>query len=76
MKQALQSFKNGELTVEEVPKPVLKPGGVLVRNVRSLISSGTEGMLVELAKKSLLGKARERPDLVSKSSRRPGETVC
>jgi len=66
MKQALQSFKNGELMVEEVPKPVLKPGGVLVRNVRSLISSGTEGMLLELSKKSLLGKARERPDLVSK----------
>jgi len=66
MKQALQSFKTGELAVEEVPQPVLKPGGVLVRNVRSLISPGTEGMLLELAKRSLLGKIKARPDLVHK----------
>src|SRR5690606_15324296 len=41
-----------------------KSGGVIVRNVASLISAGTERMAIEFASKSLLGKARERPDLV------------
>lgn len=64
MKAVFQSYRTGELLVAEVPPPALKPGGVLVRNVASLVSAGTERLMVELARKSLLGKAKERPDLV------------
>lgn len=64
MKQAIQSFKTGELTVTEVPSPVLRPRGILVRNAASLISAGTERMVVAFAEKNLLEKARARPDLV------------
>lgn len=66
MKQVILNLKNGDLTVEEVPAPTLKNGGVLVRNHYSVISAGTESGLVGLAEKSLLGKARERPDLARK----------
>src|SRR5262249_57021282 len=52
------------LTLEQVPEPALKPGGVLVRNACSLISAGTERTSVETAQSSMLGKARGRPDLV------------
>src|SRR5262245_3290404 len=64
MKQVVQNFRTGELTVEELPPPALKPGGVLVRTAWSLISAGTERTVVETAQSSLIGKARERPDLV------------
>ncbi len=47
-----------------MPPPTLRPGGVLVRTAASVISPGTEKMVLELGKKSLIGKARERPDLV------------
>jgi len=66
MKQVIQNFKTGTLSVQEVPTPVLRPRGVLVRTHYSLISVGTEGGTVRLAKASLLGKARSRPDLVRK----------
>jgi predicted dehydrogenase/threonine dehydrogenase-like Zn-dependent dehydrogenase len=64
MKQVLQNPKTGELKVAEVPPPVPQRGRVLVRAAASLISAGTERMSIELGKRSLLGKARERPDLV------------
>src|SRR6266567_1858085 len=64
MKQVIQDFKSGELSVQEVPAPSLSPGFVLVRNHYSLISAGTERSSVSTAKASLLGKARQRPDLV------------
>jgi len=64
MKQIIQNFKTGILSVEEVPSPVVKPDGVLVRTACSLISGGTERSAINLAQKSLLGKARQRPDLV------------
>lgn len=64
MKQVLQNFRSGVLKVDEVPETICKSGGVLVRNVASLISAGTEKMAVDLAQKSLVGKAKERPDLV------------
>ena len=66
MKQVLQYFKTGVISVEEVPVPALKPGCVLVRNKASLISKGTEGGRVQLGKMSLLGKARARPEQVKK----------
>jgi polar amino acid transport system substrate-binding protein len=64
MKQLLQDLRTHEIAVEEVPAPGCQPGGVLVRNVASLISSGTERAAVKLGRMSLLGKALERPDLV------------
>ncbi|MBS2027851.1 MAG: bi-domain-containing oxidoreductase [Deltaproteobacteria bacterium] len=66
MKQVLQSYRTGVLRVAEVPAPGVEPGSVLVQTSASLVSVGTERMTVELAKKSLVGKARERPDLVKK----------
>ncbi len=64
MKQVIQNFRSGVLKVDDVPAPLVKRGGVLVRNVASLISAGTEKMAVDLAQRSLVGKAKERPDLV------------
>jgi len=64
MKQILQNLKTGELKIADVPPPVAQKGRVLVRAAASLISAGTERMTVDMGKKSLLGKARERPDLV------------
>src|SRR3982751_1507361 len=64
MKQVVQNYRTGELKVEELPPPALRPGGVLVRTAYSLISAGTERTTVETAQSSLVGKAKERPDLV------------
>lgn len=64
MKQVLQSMRNGETYIAEVPIPTPKPGTVLVKTAASLVSAGTERMLVEFAEKSLVGKASSRPDLV------------
>lgn len=64
MKQLLQNLKSGETFVAEVPIPTPRHGQALVRVVNSLISAGTERTLVEFAQKSLLGKARARPDLM------------
>jgi predicted dehydrogenase/threonine dehydrogenase-like Zn-dependent dehydrogenase len=64
MKQVLQNNKTGELKVEEVPHPILMPRGVLVRNEYSLISKGTERTKVDFARKSMVTKAKSRPDLV------------
>ena len=64
MKQIIQNYKTGKIKLAEVPVPAIKSGGVLVRNVVSLISAGTERLMIDLAKKSLLGKAIARPDLL------------
>jgi predicted dehydrogenase/threonine dehydrogenase-like Zn-dependent dehydrogenase len=64
MKQIIQFQKTGEITIEDLPAPMLKPGTVLVQNIYSLISSGTERTSVETAQASMLGKAKSRPDLV------------
>jgi predicted dehydrogenase len=66
MKQVLQNVKTGETTLETVPPPTLQAKGVRVRTAASLISAGTEKMLIDLAQKSYLGKAQARPDLVKK----------
>jgi predicted dehydrogenase/threonine dehydrogenase-like Zn-dependent dehydrogenase len=66
MKQVAQNYRSGDLTVLDVPVPACKPGGVLVRSLYSLISTGTELMKVSEARLSLLGKARARPDQVRK----------
>lgn len=64
MLQVVQNVGNGKLELVEVPAPALLPGGVIVRTAASIISPGTEKMVMDLAKKSLIGKAKERPDLV------------
>jgi predicted dehydrogenase/threonine dehydrogenase-like Zn-dependent dehydrogenase len=66
MKQIAQNYKSGELAVLDVPAPSCRPGGVLVRSLYSLISTGTEMMKVTEAKMSLVGMARARPDQVRK----------
>jgi predicted dehydrogenase/threonine dehydrogenase-like Zn-dependent dehydrogenase len=66
MKQVAQNYKSGELSVLDVPAPVCRPGGVLVRSLFSLISTGTEMMKLTEAKMSMVGKARARPDQVRK----------
>jgi len=64
MKQIIQNLRSGETTLLEVPVPKPGPGMALVRTSASLVSVGTERMLVDFASKSILGKARSRPDLV------------
>ena len=65
MQQVIQNFKTGELYVDEVPMPSISTGMVLVENEFSLISAGTERGTVKVAKASLIGKAKQRPDLVA-----------
>lgn len=57
-------LKKNKLKLMDVPEPLVRPGYVLIANRTSLISAGTEKMVMDLAKKSLLGKAQERPDHV------------
>ena len=57
MRQVLQSYRSGELWLADVPTPACQPGGVLVRTSWSLLSAGTERMITDLAKKSLIAKA-------------------
>lgn len=64
MKQILQSLANGETVLAEVPCPARGSGDVLVGTRRSLVSLGTEKMLVDFGKGSLLAKARSQPDKV------------
>lgn len=64
MKQIIQSFKTGETILEEVPAPQVKPGQVLIQTTKSLVSLGTERMLVEFGKSNLISKARQQPDKV------------
>ena len=64
MLQVIQYQKTGEITVDDLPAPKLRPGNVLVRNAFSLISAGTERTSVEIARASMVQKARLRPDLV------------
>jgi len=64
VKQIVQSPKSGRLALVEVPAPAPGPGQVLVRNHFSVVSPGTEKMAIDFARKTLLGKAQSRPDLV------------
>ncbi|MBV9523065.1 MAG: bi-domain-containing oxidoreductase [Alphaproteobacteria bacterium] len=66
MKQIVQSARSGKVRLADVPEPRASPGHILVATRASLISAGTERMIAGFARKSLAGKARERPDLVKK----------
>jgi predicted dehydrogenase/threonine dehydrogenase-like Zn-dependent dehydrogenase len=64
MKQVLHDVRDGRTSVRELPDPLAGPGHIVVATLVSLISAGTERYVIDLAKKSLLGKARQRPDHV------------
>ena len=70
MKQILQSFKTGEMWLAEVPAPLCKAKGAVVKTAASFVSAGTERMLAEFAKKGLIGKALQMPDQVKKVLRK------
>nr|WP_288931209.1 bi-domain-containing oxidoreductase [uncultured Allomuricauda sp.] len=65
MKQVIQNFKTGDLYIDDVPIPAISNKMVLVENKFSLISAGTERGTVKVAKANLIGKAKQRPDLVA-----------
>ncbi|MBR5158971.1 MAG: bi-domain-containing oxidoreductase [Bacteroidaceae bacterium] len=67
MKQIIQDLKSGATILEEVPVPQVKSGCVLIRTTRSLVSLGTERMLVEFGKANLIDKAKQQPDKVKQT---------
>ncbi|WP_128548187.1 bi-domain-containing oxidoreductase [Larkinella soli] len=64
MKQLIQNLRTGETLLEEVPAPQVSRGQVLIRTRRSLVSPGTERMLVEFGRAGLIAKARQQPEKV------------
>ena len=64
MDQLTQKLKEGKINIVEVPVPEPLQGEVLVRNIYSCISSGTESSTVKAARKGYIGKAKERPQQV------------
>jgi len=64
MKQIIQDISNGHTILEDIPAPLVKPGHVLIQTTRSLVSLGTERMLVEFGKSNLFQKAKQQPDKV------------
>ena len=70
MKQVIQSYKNGELWLAEVPVPACKSGGAVVQTRASFVSAGTERTLVDFAKKNIVGKAVAMPTQVQKVIRK------
>ena len=64
MKQILQSLKTGETILEDIPCPQNKPNTLLIETSKTLVSAGTERMLVEFGKANLLGKIKQQPDKV------------
>ena len=64
MKQIIQSFKTGKTILEEIPAPTIRKGTVLIETTYSLVSLGTEKMLVEFGKSNLISKARQQPEKV------------
>jgi predicted dehydrogenase/threonine dehydrogenase-like Zn-dependent dehydrogenase len=64
LRQLIQNLKTGDTTLEEIPVPQVRSGNVLIQTTRSLVSLGTERMLVEFGKASYLQKARQQPEKV------------
>mgnify|MGYP001432322343 CR=1 FL=1 len=64
MKQIIQELKKGNTILEEVPVPSLKSGSILIKTTKSLVSLGTERMLVDFGKANLIQKARQQPEKV------------
>ncbi len=70
MKQIIQSLKDGNTKLIDVPTPSLKPGHVLIHTTQTLVSLGTEKMLVKFGKSTLIEKIKKRPDQVKKAFQR------
>ncbi len=66
LKKLNQNIRNGDLYIDKYIRPITKKQNILLLSYTSLISAGTEKMIMDLAKKSLVGKARERPDQVQR----------
>lgn len=64
MRQIIQDLNSGDTILEDIPAPLVKPGQVLIQTTRSLVSLGTERMLVEFGKANILQKAKQQPDKV------------
>ena len=64
MKQIIQDLKKGNTILEEVPVPRIKSGSILIKTTRSLVSLGTEKMLVDFGKANFVQKAKQQPDKV------------
>ena len=64
MKQIIQDLKDGQTILEDVPVPQIKSGHLLVKTLRTLVSLGTERMLVDFGKANFIDKARQQPDKV------------
>lgn len=64
MKQVLQNISNGETIIENVPAPKNKKSNLLISTSKTLLSAGTERMLIEFGKANLINKARQQPDKV------------
>ncbi|MHB1126557.1 MAG: bi-domain-containing oxidoreductase [Bacillota bacterium] len=64
MKQIIQDLKTGKVEVKSVPCPRLKDGHLLIQTAASVLSSGTERMLIEFGKSNIINKARQQPDKV------------
>ena len=64
MKQVYQSFNKNTLGVYDVPSPSIKPGMLIIKNMASVISMGTESMVTDFGNKNIIQKAKARPDLV------------
>jgi predicted dehydrogenase/threonine dehydrogenase-like Zn-dependent dehydrogenase len=72
VKQVLQNLKNGETLIEEVPAPVARDGSLRISTRVTLVSAGTERMLVDFARGSLISKARQQPDKVRQTLEKAG----
>jgi predicted dehydrogenase/threonine dehydrogenase-like Zn-dependent dehydrogenase len=64
MKQIVQDLKKGNTILEEIPAPLIRKGHVLIKTHRSLVSLGTEKMLVDFGKSNFIAKARQQPEKV------------
>ncbi len=64
MKQILQNLSSGETSLADIPSPKVRAGHLLIQTSRSLVSAGTERMLVEFGKANFLEKARQQPEKV------------
>lgn len=64
MRQILQDFKTGKIEITEVPVPLVKEGHLLIEIRKSLISLGTERMLINFGKSNWLSRIKENPDKV------------
>lgn len=64
MKQLLQNLKTGETFIENVPVPLMNSQSILIKTTTTLISTGTEKMLVDFGRSNIIGKIKKQPDKV------------